>query len=499
MLLELGRIEEAFQVADAARGRALREHLATVRSDGAPTARELAEEERQILLRIQELLVLMDEAAASAEDGAEDYAEELGRLPGRLERARAEYAAALVRGQERGAVRAALAGDREIDPRAIRMALGPAEALVDYLVVPDGIRIFVATSDTIQAFRSDIPRGTLQTRIRVARELLARPAADPAAVASVQTALGEALLGPLLRSEVLRGRRLLIFVPHAELVYVPFAALPNPETGRHLVEEYALLHLPAAAALPALRGRRAPRADGADATAFGPFPQGLPASDAELRAFTGAWPGSRAVRGRRATERGVRDALARDRIVHLATHGALNARSPLFSRITLAAGDPGTPENDGRLEVHEIVQLPVGSSLVFLSGCETSLGAAGITGFVRGEDYATLSRAFLFAGAENVVATLWGVEDEAAATFARTFYERLAARGEAGPGRSGDLALALALAEAQRTMLSDPAHRAPYYWAAYRLSGSGMLGTGGVGETTDRAPRNIEAPVRSIG
>ena len=70
------------------------------------------------------------------------------------------------------------------------------------------------------------------------------------------------------------------------------------------------------------------------------------------------------------------------------------------------------------LEVHEVVGLLVRSRLVFLSGCETGLGAAGARAFAAGEDYATLARAFHYAGAREVVATLWRVEDRGAAEFA---------------------------------------------------------------------------------
>jgi CHAT domain-containing protein len=109
------------------------------------------------------------------------------------------------------------------------------------------------------------------------------------------------------------------------------------------------------------------------------------------------------------------------------------------------------------------------------------VGTAWATGFSRGEDYATLARAFLYAGAENVVATLWRVEDGGAAAFASAFYRELGggSYGEAGLGALGGGAagpragLAGVLARAQRAMMSHPLYSAPYYWAGYQLSGSG--------------------------
>ena len=115
--------------------------------------------------------------------------------------------------------------------------------------------------------------------------------------------------------------------------------------------------------------------------------------------------------------------------------------------------------------MHEILGLRVRSPLVFLSGCETGVGAAWSTGFAQGEDFATLARAFLYAGARNVIATLWRVDDEGAAEFAARFYQHF-------PSAPSAEALALA----QRETLADSRWRAPYYWAGYVLSGEGGAG-----------------------
>ena len=128
--------------------------------------------------------------------------------------------------------------------------------------------------------------------------------------------------------------------------------------------------------------------------------------------------------GRLATEARVRAALADGDLVHIASHGIMNQRNPMFSRIELFSGG-STPVHDGRLEVHELLRLQIGASMVFLSGCETGVGWAWSTQFSRGEDFATLGQAILYAGARNVVATLWQIEDNGAAAFAEQFYGNL--------------------------------------------------------------------------
>jgi CHAT domain-containing protein len=117
-------------------------------------------------------------------------------------------------------------------------------------------------------------------------------------------------------------------------------------------------------------------------------------------------------------------------------------------------------DDDGRLEVHELLGMSVASPLVFLSGCETSAFQAWLDDPIRGTDHATLAQAFLHAGAGNVVGTLWRVDDEGAGAFATAFYRSLR---EMDP--------VAALASAQRRISVDGRFRSPYYWASNILIG----------------------------
>jgi CHAT domain-containing protein len=142
----------------------------------------------------------------------------------------------------------------------------------------------------------------------------------------------------------------------------------------------------------------------------------------------------------------------------------VNQVNPMFSQIRLAAGSGGRTDDNGTVDVHELLQLPVRSSLVYLSGCETAAGSSWSTAFRRSQDYATLSQALLYAGADNVIATLWRIDDTGAGVFAARFYEALNSRD-----------LISALATAQRQMILDKRYSAPRYWAAYTLSGAGFV------------------------
>jgi CHAT domain-containing protein len=143
--------------------------------------------------------------------------------------------------------------------------------------------------------------------------------------------------------------------------------------------------------------------------------------------------------------------------VHLASYGVLNKQNPLFSYITL---NPAT-DADGRLEVHEVFGLELNARLLVLSACQTALASGILSDVPAGDDWVGLVRAFLGAGAANVIATLWPVEDRATARVMELLYRRL---------RAGATEAA-ALSAAQRAALRTPATSDPFYWAGFVLVG----------------------------
>src|ERR1700730_14593533 len=92
-------------------------------------------------------------------------------------------------------------------------------------------------------------------------------------------------------------------------------------------------------------------------------------------------------------------------VIHLATHGIMRDDAPFDSFLALGHGALGT-ENDGRLTAGEIYSLDLRANLVVLSACRTALGE------ISGDGIAGLTRAFFYAGASSVVATMWDVADE---------------------------------------------------------------------------------------
>jgi CHAT domain-containing protein len=160
--------------------------------------------------------------------------------------------------------------------------------------------------------------------------------------------------------------------------------------------------------------------------------------------------------GNRATESSFKRLADHYDVVHLATHGYFNKLNPLLSGIALESD----AENDGRLEVHEILELRLNAELVTLSACDTALGSGYFAEVPAGDDVLGLTRAFLFAGSPSVLASLWEVNDRSAVQLMDSFYEQLKQTDKA-----------TALARAQRGIHARGPYRHPYYWGASMLVG----------------------------
>ena len=145
------------------------------------------------------------------------------------------------------------------------------------------------------------------------------------------------------------------------------------------------------------------------------------------------------------------------RILHIATHGLLDAKRPQFTGVVLSL--VGNKEgNDGFLRTGEIFNLRLGSPLVMLSACETGLGKETGDEGVMG-----LTRAFMYAGAPVVGVSLWSVNDRTTAELMADFYKNLLARDGEKP--------AAALRTARRNMIAGQKYSAPFYWAPFVLVG----------------------------
>ena len=149
--------------------------------------------------------------------------------------------------------------------------------------------------------------------------------------------------------------------------------------------------------------------------------------------------------------------LAQYSIVHFATHGFVDYEHPELSGLVLSLVDQNGQPQPGFLRLHDIYNLKLSANLVVLSACNTGLGKQ-----IKGEGLIGLTRGFMYAGADSVVASLWKVDDDATAALMERFYEGMFVKG---------LPPAAALREAQLWMRSQERWRAPYFWAAFIIQG----------------------------
>jgi CHAT domain-containing protein len=145
------------------------------------------------------------------------------------------------------------------------------------------------------------------------------------------------------------------------------------------------------------------------------------------------------------------------RVVHVATHGLLDAERPQFTGVVLSL--VGNKTGDGFLRTDEIFNLKMGAPLVMLSACETGLGKEK-----RGEGVIGLTRAFMYAGAPTVGVTLWSVADKSTAELMTDFYRRLLSLNKPASASS-------AMRQAQVAMISGKKYSAPFYWAPFVIVG----------------------------
>ena len=346
--------------------------------------------------------------------------------------------------------------------------------------------------------RSQAPRGfdlgpadAIDAAIGALREALRDP--NRADVIERSRMVDERVMQPL-RASLSDVTRLLIS-PDGELNLVPFEALVDTH-GRFVVERYTLSYLTSGRDLlrmqPARANHRRPvifadpvfgepsvaaatdvslsptqavrrsvtTAANLSALYFAP----LAATAEEGRAIKGLFPNAALFTGQQATKAALRRVRA-PRMLHIASHGFFlqdtreTVDNPLLRSGLALAGANLTHghSGDGMLTALEASGLDLwGTKLVTLSACDTGIGEIR-----NGEGVYGLRRAFVLAGAESVVMSLWPVRDAVAREAMVSYYSGL----RAGLGR-GD-----ALRQAQLAMLKRPGRQHPFYWASFIQSG----------------------------
>jgi CHAT domain-containing protein len=164
--------------------------------------------------------------------------------------------------------------------------------------------------------------------------------------------------------------------------------------------------------------------------------------------------------GREASEKSFKALAPQYSTIHLATHGVLDNRQPLYSHLLLTRTE-GDVENDGLLEAREIMNMKLNADLAVLSACDTANGRIS-----PGEGVMGMSWAFFLAGTRSMLVSQWKVNSSSTSQLMMNFYKTL----ERPNSRSKDKK-AEALRQAALALMKNQQYRHPFYWAAFVMVG----------------------------
>jgi CHAT domain-containing protein len=281
--------------------------------------------------------------------------------------------------------------------------------------------------------------------------------------------LYQLLIEPIAKE--LQNIRTVCIVPDSFLWTLPFQALTTKHRN-YLIEQYALYYAPSLSVLHEMNDRSRQTITNGSLIAFGNPVIGrdeklnqdlcpLPEAETEVAevAAAGRFKGKKVFVGREADEKTFKALAPAYTTIHLATHGVLDNRDPLYSHLLLTKTE-GDVENDGSLEAREIMNMQLNADLAVLSACETGNGRIS-----PGEGVIGMSWAFFVAGTRSMVVSQWRVNSTSTSQLMKSFYQALA-------NQPHHRDKSQALREASGRLLRDPRYRHPFYWAGFVFVGS---------------------------
>jgi CHAT domain-containing protein len=455
------RARRALEIAERARSRSLADLLAeSQRRLTDPSLEEIRSQERRSSER---LAILQKHVIAAADPDVRRVRE------AELSEAEREHEAMVVRVRRDNPAYAGLVYPEPLTAAALAAVPRVREVLVEFQFDGDaGGHAWLIAPGSVLSY--DIPDAeSLETSIRLLGSLIS--ANDTEGVSEVGGRLYEQLFGPV-RAQLREADRV-VMIPSGPLHRLPWSTL-RPTPGRWFFDDHALSLAPSVTVLAELR-RRDRLVDAARLLAFAATPQasgdrrgnaaadvlqertrGLAHADAEVRdvarllsAYGVRWNGAAR------SEAELKQASGDYRVLHFATHAVIDETVPRRSAILLDE----SADEDGLLQLNEIPNLSLRAELVVLAACRSQLGRR-----LSGEGLQSLSRAFIRAGSQAVLATLWEVDDALTRRFMGEFYQALSV------GVPADVALRTA----QQQVINEGGPVAdPAVWAAFVLNGDG--------------------------
>ncbi|MCG8616885.1 MAG: CHAT domain-containing protein, partial [Desulfobacterales bacterium] len=439
LLYDMGRHEEGFNYLERAKARAFLDMLAGRSLKAKPTVDpglvekgKAIQDEIDVLAR--QLQTAKGEDRKSISNRYESKLKEMSRTFERIKDQSLSYAATT-------SVATMSASD-------IASGLDKNTGLVSYFLNGERLLIWVIRNGKVQA--TAVPAKSDEIDTLVTEYRIAIDTEEEADVEEIGQALARLLIEPISGS--IKGADKLYLVPTGQLHYLPFICLPSAP-GRFLIQDSMVSVLPNASSLFYFEGQVTKTQNSIFAIG-NPFRDddqpSLAFAEKEADVVSQAFQDKKILTGETAKETAVKAGnLKGTAIIHIAAHGIYDPEQPLKSSLLLTRDQA----NDGDLETLEIFSLDLNPKLVVLSACQSGVGEIR-----RGDEVQSLNRAFLYAGAGGVVASLWSVSDQSTYELMDYFYSALKTQT---PGE--------ALRSAQIDLMKT--YPSPFHWAAFYLTG----------------------------
>lgn len=325
------------------------------------------------------------------------------------------------------------------------MGLQPGELLLDYYSTPQNLVRFTITNHSFDAFFQPLPTDFNSQCNKLARAV---KTGDETTAGSASGYLSELLFNNLPQT---RHYSKFTIIPDENLYYIPFEMLrlhneKQPLVMQHTVAYRYTSHLyrtpdnhPAPVTLAAFAPMSASettpitttsvrsnevRESGGDSllsrggNSFAALPWSLEEVNDVAALFRAKGLPAHVFTGKQARKSSFRQWVGGASVVHIATHGLVNKLNPEKSGLVFAADS--TSGTDPLLYMGEMFGMKANPSLMVLSACKTGVGVVE-----KGEGIMALPRGLLVAGVQNVVASLWNVNDKATRPLMVEFYRHL--------------------------------------------------------------------------
>jgi len=350
-----------------------------------------------------------------------------------------------------------IAKEDETSLKALQQKIPSSTAILSYHLSAESLLCFAITNKTFNFFNVPLKRDFRKTLQQFENLVQLKEGNNNAVLKTMGSLLYNSLIGPA--EAYLSGKNSIVIIPDDELNLLPFEELTDG-SGLTVLQKYVVTYN---YSCKILQNTVEPKdVKNMQTLGFAPFSQGtespwpiLSYSLQEIKGLTG-----RTLSGKAATKQEFLKRSNQFDIIHLATHALASNTEPSKSYIAFYPGQSDSSLKT-RLYLPEVYNLNMQKTkLVILSACESGNG-----NLVNGEGLMSISRAFSYAGCDNVITSIRSANDASTAVILNHFHQAL----------KGGYPFAEALQKAKLDYLSDknisPSKKSPAYRAHLRFIG----------------------------